>query len=101
MTNKNLLDLLDKDEIESCKKYAEALISGLKKSVEHLNGHAKERQSWQANLRGYDVFEVEASSEEEAKEIAQEEFMERDIDYNDYVKIIGNDYYVDFVEVIE
>lgn len=57
--------------------------------------------SWQANLRGYDDFEVEASSEEEAKELAKDELMERSIDYNDYVKIIDNDYDVDFVEAIE
>ncbi len=57
--------------------------------------------TWQANIRGYDKFEVEASSEDEAKKLANDELMERSIDYNDYVKIIDNNYEVDFVEVIE
>lgn len=54
--------------------------------------------AWCATIRGYEVVTVEAESEDEARDKAEDELS---IDYNEYVKVIDSDTDITSVTEIE
>jgi hypothetical protein len=54
--------------------------------------------SWCSTIRGYEQITVEAENEQEAKDKAKDAL---DIDYNNYCKIINNDWDINSVTEVK
>lgn len=53
--------------------------------------------SWFAKIRGAEILRVQAENKEEAKEKVEEEL---EIDFNNYLKLIDNDWGIDSIEEV-